>query len=106
MRADDDVDAARLEAVERSPFCSLGRAEAAETSTSNGNSAIRSRKRAEVLLGEDRRRHEHRDLLAVVDRLERGPHRQLGLAVADVAAEQPVHRPRALHVVLDLGDRA
>ena len=36
-----------------------------------GNSAIRSRETAEMLLGEHRRRHEHRDLLAGVDRFER-----------------------------------
>src|SRR3712207_8908501 len=45
------------------------------------------------------------DLLAVLHRLERGPHRDLGLAVADVAADQPVHRDGLLHVPLDLLDR-
>ena len=60
--------------------------------------------RVEVLLREHRRRHEHGDLLAVLHRLERGPHRDLGLAVADVAADQPVHRHRLLHVALDLVD--
>ena len=58
-----------------------------------------------MLLGQHGRRHEHRHLLAVLDRLERGPHRHLGLAVADVAAQQPVHRPRLLHVLLDLFGR-
>ena len=61
--------------------------------------------RAEVLLHEQRRRHEHRDLLAVLHGLERRAHGDLGLAVADVAADQPVHRHRALHVGLDLVDR-
>ena len=37
--------------------------------------------------------------------LEGGAHGQLGLAVADVAADEPVHRPGALHVALDLGER-
>ena len=50
------------------------------------------REGAEVLLGQDGRRHQHGDLLAVVDRLERGPDGQLGLAVADVAADQAIHR--------------
>ena len=59
-----------------------------------------------VLRREDGRRHEHRDLLAVLDRLERGPDRDLGLAVADVADDEPVHRPDGLHVVLDLDGRA
>ena len=61
--------------------------------------------RAQVLLGQDRGGHEHGHLVAGVDRLEGGPHRQLGLAVADVAAQQPVHRPRLLHVGLDGRDR-
>ena len=60
--------------------------------------------RLAVLLGEQRRRHEHRDLLAVLDGLERGPQRHLGLAEADVAAQQPVHRPVGLHVGLDRFD--
>ena len=61
--------------------------------------------RAEVLLGEDRRRHQHQHLLAGVRRLERGAQRDLGLAVADVAADQPVHRALGLHVGLDRLDR-
>ena len=59
----------------------------------------------EVLLDEQRRGHEHRDLLAVLDGLERGAHGDLGLAEADVAREQAVHRDRPLHVGLDLVDR-
>jgi hypothetical protein len=51
-----------------------------------------------VLLREDRRRHEHGNLLAVLHRLERGADRHLGLAVAHVAADQPVHGRGGLHV--------
>ena len=58
-----------------------------------------------MLLGEDRRRHQQHHLLAVLHRLERGAQRDLGLAVADVAADQAVHRPRRLHVGLDELDR-
>ena len=54
-----------------------------------------------MLVGEDGRRRQHRHLIAGVDRLERGAHRDLGLAEADVAAQQAVHRPRALEVLLD-----
>ena len=43
------------------------------------------RERADVLLGENRGRRQHRHLLAVHHRLERRAHRDLGLAVADVA---------------------
>jgi hypothetical protein len=41
-----------------------------------------------MLLREDRGRHEHRDLLVVHHGLERGADRDLGLAVAHVAADQ------------------
>ena len=58
-----------------------------------------------MLKREHRRRREERDLLAVHHRLERGAHRDFGLAVADVAAEQAVHRRRRFHVALDVGDR-
>ena len=59
-----------------------------------------------VLPGEDRRRHEHGDLRAVLDRLEGGTQRDLGLAEPDVAADESVHRDRAFHVRLHLGDGA
>ena len=58
-----------------------------------------------VLLDQQGGRHQDRHLLAVHHRLERGAHRDLGLAVADVAADQPVHRDHLLHVLLDLFDR-
>ncbi len=63
------------------------------------------RESAEVLLREDRGGRQHERLLAVAGRLERGPQRDLGLAVADVAADQAVHRLRGLHVRLGLLDR-
>ena len=58
-----------------------------------------------VLLRQHGRRHEHGDLLAVHDRLERRADRHLRLAEADVAADQAVHRPRRFHVALDVADR-
>ena len=61
--------------------------------------------RVEVLLREQRGRHQYRHLLAVLDRLEGRPDRDLGLAVADVAADEPVHRYRLFHVRLDIFDR-
>ena len=48
---------------------------------------------------------EQRHLLAVHRRLERGAQRHLGLPVAHVTAQQPVHGRRCFHVALDLGDR-
>ncbi len=59
----------------------------------------------EVLLREQRRRDEDRDLATVLHGLERGAQRDLGLAEADVAAHQAVHRGRRLHVGLDRVDR-
>ena len=45
-----------------------------------------------MLAGEQGGRRDHRNLLAVHRRDERGAQRDLGLAEADVAAHQPVHR--------------
>src|SRR4029079_4376584 len=45
-------------------------------------------------------------LLAVLDRLERGPQGDLGLAVADVTDDEPIHRSAGLHVELDLRGRS
>ncbi len=53
----------------------------------------------EVLAGEERRRHDDGDLLAVHRRDEGGAERHLRLAEADVAADEPVHRPPGLEVV-------
>ena len=64
------------------------------------------RQRLLVLKREHGRRREERHLLAVHHRLEGGAHRHFGLAVADVAAEQAIHRRRRFHVALDVGDRA
>ena len=60
--------------------------------------------RLEVLFREDGGRRQHGDLLAAHHRLERGAQRHLGLAEADVAADQPVHGTRRLHVRLYLFD--
>ena len=57
-----------------------------------------------VLPRENGGRAEQSALLGIRDALERRPQRDLGLAEADVAAEQAVHRDAALHVALDLVD--
>ena len=59
-----------------------------------------------MLLGKDRGGHEDGDLLAVEDALHGRPQGDLRLAEADVAAEQPVHGRRRLHIALDLVDAA
>ena len=51
-----------------------------------------------VLLGQQRGRAQHGDLLAAGDGDEGGAQRDLGLAETDVAADQPVHRLARAHV--------
>src|ERR1700741_2273099 len=55
----------------------------------------------EVLLGEHRRRREHGDLPSVHHGFERAADCHFGLSKTDIAADEAIHRPRALHV--DLG---
>ncbi len=83
-------------------FCSLGGLESADGIDHERIVRHPLLERAVVLLGQHGRRHQDRHLLAIFDRLERGPHRQLGFAVTDVAAQQAIHRPGLLHVLLDL----
>ena len=45
--------------------------------------------------------HQHSDLLVVHHGLEGSAQRDLRLAVARIAADQPVHRARLLHILLD-----
>ena len=54
-------------------------------------------KSLQVLLRQDGRRRQHGDLLAAFDGEERRAHGDFGLAVADIAANQSVHRLLALH---------
>ena len=58
-----------------------------------------------MLLREDGRRHQHQDLLAVDRDCECRAQRDLGLAEADVAADQAVHRVRRLEILLHRFDR-
>ena len=53
----------------------------------------------EVLAGEQRGRHHHGDLLAGQHGDQARAERHLGLAEADIAADQPVHRPAAGEIV-------
>ena len=104
MRADEDVDLAVGEPLDGLALLGLW--------TETRHVLDRDRvvlqalgERAVVLLGEDRGGDEQHHLLAVLDGLERGAQRDFGLAVADVAADQAVHRARRLHVRLDHLDR-
>ena len=104
MGADQDVDPALREALDRRFL--LGRG-AKPRDVLERERIVRQPlgERAVVLLGEDRRRHQHQHLLALVRGLERRAQRHLGLAVADVAADQPVHRLGRFHVGLHELDR-
>ena len=58
-----------------------------------------------MLLGQDRGGREQQHLPAVDGDGECGAHRDLGLAEADVAADEPVHRTRCLEILLHGFDR-
>ncbi len=81
------------------------RAEAAHHVDADGEAREALLQRLLVLERQHGGRREEGDLFAVHRRLERGAHRHFGLAVADVAAQQAVHRRRRFHVLLDVGDR-
>ena len=104
MRSDDHVDAAVGETLDRFLGLAVG-LESAERSQVHGESGEALDERLHVLLHEQRRRHDHGDLLAILNRFECGANGNLGLAVTHVAGEQAIHRDGRLHVALDLIDR-
>ncbi len=62
------------------------------------------RESSQVLLRQQRRRHQHRDLAPGLHGDERGAHRHLGLAEADIAADDAIHRLRACQILEHLAD--
>ena len=103
MRADQDVHFARRDLLQYLLLL-LRRAEARDhldVDRKVGEAALEA---LVVLECEDRGRSEHGDLLAILHRLERRAHGDLGLAVAHVAAEQAVHGLGRFHIALDVGD--
>ena len=104
VRPDEDVDLARGE-VGEDPLRLLRRHEARDHLDAHGEVAEPLAERVVVLLGEDRGRREEQRLAAVDGDGERGAHRDLGLAEADVPADEPVHRARRLEVLLHRLDR-
>ncbi|EPJ40697.1 putative Transcription-repair-coupling factor [Streptomyces afghaniensis 772] len=101
--ADDDVHRALAQAFQDRLGLGVG-LEAGQRLDAHRELRVPLAERPEVLLHQQGRGHQDGDLLAVLDGLEGGPDGDLGLAVADVAADQTVHRDRLLHVLLDLGD--
>ena len=61
-------------------------------------------KRLEVLARQQRGRHHDGDLLAVHRGDEGGAQRDFGLAEADIAADEPIHRPAGGQIVAHGGD--
>ena len=98
---DDHIDLAAFELFERFLLL-LGGAEAREQLHSDRIALKALADGLIVLPRENGGRAEQGALLAVGNALERRTQRHLGFAEAHIAAEQPVHRRRALHVALDL----
>ena len=105
MRAVNAVDASALQTLENA-FLLAGRAKAADALHDERIFRQALTEGAKMLLGQHRRGHKNRNLFAVIDGFESGADGQLGFAVTHVAANEPVHRPRPLHVPLDLPNRA
>ncbi|MBI3172059.1 MAG: DEAD/DEAH box helicase, partial [Hydrocarboniphaga effusa] len=83
--------------LDHRPLVALG-AEAGEHLHPHREGAQPLSEGVEVLLGEDGGGHQHGHLPATQHRLEGGAQRHLGLAIAHVAHQQPIHGPRPLHV--------
>ena len=97
MGADDDVDLAVGEAL--LDLGELRRRDQARGLRDVDRKALEALGEGlEVLARQQRRRHHDRDLLAVHGGDEGGAQRHLGLAEADVAADQPVHRPAGAEI--------
>ena len=92
VRADDDIDRSGFQALD--DLILLRPVQTAERRDLEREFGHPLGERAAMLLAENRGRHEHGHLIAGIDRFERGPHRHFRFAVADVAAQQPIHRPR------------
>jgi hypothetical protein len=99
MRPDDDVD--RPVGETGDDLCLFGgREKAAERRDPHGKVGEPVAERARMLLGENCRGNQHRDLATGLDCLEGGTDRDFGLPVPNVANEQAIHGLRTLEVVL------
>ena len=81
-----------------------GRSEAGQLCDLDGVSGIAFSKGVVVLLCKQRRGHEDRNLLPILNGLKCSTHSDLGLAVANVAGQKPVHWDPLLHIRLHLID--
>ncbi len=104
MRADDDIDGAVGKALARLGEL-LGRHQPRGVADVDRQAAEALGEGLEVLARQQRRRHHHRDLAAVHRRDESRAQRDFGLAEADIAADQPVHRRAGGKIVEHRVDR-
>ena len=104
MGADDDVDGAFGEAFFDGGEL-LGRHQPRRLRDVDRVALQAIGKSLEMLARQQRGRHHDRDLLAVHGGDEGGAQRHFGLAEADVAADEPVHRPAGGQIVVDGGNR-
>ena len=97
MCADDDIHLSFLQVGQH--FLRLfGRTCSGEVFHTDGKLLQSGREGLVVLIGQHRRRHHHRHLLAVGGCLEGGADGHFGLAEAHIATHQAVHRTWLLHV--------
>ncbi len=97
MGADDDIDAAVGQTLQHLALLGLA-AQAGEHFDAHRERRQPLAEGREVLQGQHGGRHQHRHLTPVVDRLERRPQRDLGLAEADIADDEAVHRLGRLQI--------
>ena len=105
VRADQHLDLALAELAQRL-LDVAGLAHARDGLDAHREVAEAVAERLQVLLHEQRRRRQHEHLASRDRDQERGAHRHLGLAEADVAADQAVHRLLAGEILVDLVDGA
>ena len=105
VRADDQVDVAALDRRQQRRGARPRSIRPLSSATRKRVCASQREIVADVLLGQDLGRRHERDLIAVLHGHHRGQQRDDRLAGADIALQQPLHRPCLLHVGDDLGQR-
>ena len=104
VRADQNVNLAGLDLLQNF-FLLLGSAEAADHFDGDRKRRKSLLEGLVVLEGEHCSWRQRRNLLVVADGLESRAHRHFRLAVADIAAQKPVHRQSGFHVALHISNR-
>ena len=105
MRADDQVAFSALQIPQHLGVSGCG-TQTAEVFDLHREAEKALQRRLIMLLGQNGRRDQNGRLLSVQNAFHDRPEGHLRLAEAHVAAEQPVHRDRPLHILLDLGRAA